>query len=253
MSTRPTVRRPYSAGSAPDDQGDAADPAGVENAAEAGQAIGQHHAIDAKLYVGVIVAHVKKPACGGVLRHPRGLQQDFLHRLVVAAGKRLDGRLGDGGGRCADGRVEIAAALIEGVGLGVKLRGRCDGCRRCRRGNMHAPRLWLRFCPRDDDLGKLGWRGLRAGKIRKSDQKQTGTTAEKNSAVSTNRHDASSLNSAKNGQSAGPSGVVLTRHVEMSRKRSRSILRTSPAQRSKRARQCRRSATTGQASGGARD
>ena len=100
ISTRPTVRRPYSAGSAPVDQGDAADPAGVENAAEAGQAVGQHHAIDAKLHVGVIVAHVKEPACGGILRHPRGLQQDFLHRLVVAAGKRLDGRLGDGGGRC---------------------------------------------------------------------------------------------------------------------------------------------------------
>ena len=197
------------------DQGDTADPAGVENAAEAGQAVGQHHAIDAKLHVGVIVAHVKEPACGGVLRHPRGLQQDFLHRLVVAAGKRIDRRVGDDIGGRADGRVEIAAALIEGVGLGVELRRRGDRRRRCGRRNMHAPRLRFRFCPRDDDLGKLGWRGLRAGKIRKSDQKQTGTTAEKSSAVGTNRHDASPLNSARNGQLAGPAPAVLTRHVEM--------------------------------------
>ena len=149
------------------DQGDAADPAGVENAAEAGQAVGQHHAIDAILHVGMIVADVKEPACGGVLRHPRGLQQDFLHRLVVAAGKRIDRRVGDDIGGRADGRVEIAAALIEGVGLGVELRGRRDRRRRRRRGNVHAPRLRLRFCPGDDDLGKLDWRGLRAGKIRK--------------------------------------------------------------------------------------
>ena len=113
------------------DQRHAADPAGVENAAEAGQAVGQHDPVDTVLHVGMVVADVKEPACGGVLRHPRGLQQDFLHRLVVAAGKRIDRRVGDDIGGRADGRVEIAAALIEGVGLGVELRRRGYRRRRC--------------------------------------------------------------------------------------------------------------------------
>ena len=152
------------------DQGDAADPAGVENAAEAGQAVRQHHAVDAKLHVGMIVADVKEPAGGGILRHPRGLQQDFLHRLVVAAGKRLDGRVADSVGRGADGRVEIAAGLVEGVGLGVKLRGRRDRRRRRGRGAARAPgaRLRLFFRRADDNFGKLNLSHRRGVKDRQS-------------------------------------------------------------------------------------
>ena len=73
-----------------DHQAEAADPAGVENAAEAGRAVGQHHAIDAELQIGVIVADVEEAAGGGVLRDAGELQQDLLDRRVVAAGKRVD-------------------------------------------------------------------------------------------------------------------------------------------------------------------
>ena len=71
------------------DQSDAADPAGVKNAAEAGQAVGQHHAVDAKLHVGMVVAHVKEAAGGGILRDTRGLQQDFLDRRLSPPGSAL--------------------------------------------------------------------------------------------------------------------------------------------------------------------
>ena len=131
-------------------QSDAADPAGVENAAEAGQAVGQHHAIDAKLHVGVVVANVEQAAGGGILRDPRGLQQDFLYRLVVAAGKRLDCGVTDDVSRRADSREKVAARLIEGVGFGIELRGRRDRRRRRRRrrrrdADLHAARLWFFF------------------------------------------------------------------------------------------------------------
>jgi len=39
-----------------DNQGHAADKAGVEHAAEAGEPVGQHHPVDAELDVGVVVA-----------------------------------------------------------------------------------------------------------------------------------------------------------------------------------------------------
>src|SRR5262249_59645406 len=44
------------------DKGQAADEIGVEDAAETADAVGQHHAVDAKLQIGVIIAHVKKTA-----------------------------------------------------------------------------------------------------------------------------------------------------------------------------------------------
>jgi len=170
------------------DQTQAANPAGVENAAEAGRPVGQHDAVDTVLHVGMVIADVKEPARRRILRDPGSLQQNFLHRLVVAAGKRLDGRLGNGGGRCADRRVEAAARLVEGIRLGVELRGWRW------RGNMHLLRLRLRFRARHDDLRQLDWRGLRFGKIRESDQRPTGATADNNSAVRTNRHDTSPPN-----------------------------------------------------------
>ena len=114
-------------------QGDAADPAGVKNAAEAGQAVGQHHAIDAKLHIGVVVAHVQKAARGGILRHPGGLQQDFLDRVLSPPGRALIVALSDDTRSGADSGEEVAARLIEGVGLGIELCPRRDRLRSGRR------------------------------------------------------------------------------------------------------------------------
>ena len=116
-----------------DDQGDAADPAGVENAAEAGEAVGQHHAIDAKLHVGVVVADVQQSAGGGILRDARRLQQDSLDRGIVATGQCVDRGLSDDARSRADGGEEVAARLIEGFGFGIELRPRRDRLRSGRR------------------------------------------------------------------------------------------------------------------------
>src|SRR5581483_5009130 len=54
------------------------DKAGVENAAEAGDAVGQHDAVDAELRIGMIIADVERTARGGILRYAGGLQQHML-------------------------------------------------------------------------------------------------------------------------------------------------------------------------------
>ena len=126
-----------------DDQGHGADKAGVENAAEAGEPVGQHHPVDAELDVGVVVADMQQAAGGGILRDPGGLQQHSLDRLIVALGEILDGLVADRIGGRADGRVQIAACLIEDAVLCGKLRGRRN--RRRRRGGRRDEALrWSR-------------------------------------------------------------------------------------------------------------
>ena len=56
------MRIPNSAGSAPVTNDDAADQVGVQNTAEAGDAVGQHNAVDTVLNIGVIVADVQQAA-----------------------------------------------------------------------------------------------------------------------------------------------------------------------------------------------
>ena len=68
------------------DQRDGADQAGVQDAAEAGDAVGQHDAVDAELQVGVIVADVEEAARRGILRHAGRLQQHFLDRVLLPCG-----------------------------------------------------------------------------------------------------------------------------------------------------------------------
>ncbi len=115
------------------DQRDAADEAGVENAAETGDAVRQHHPVDAELDVGVIVADMQRAAGGGILRNSRGLQQHFLDRLVGALRQILDRVVADRVGGGAGGRIEIAARLIERAALCFELSGRRD-----RRGRLQA-------------------------------------------------------------------------------------------------------------------
>ena len=73
-----------------------ADQRGIEKGAEAGNAVGQHDAVDADLHIGVLVADVKVAAGGGVLRHAGGLEDYLFDRLIVAARKRLDRVVTDG-------------------------------------------------------------------------------------------------------------------------------------------------------------
>ena len=82
------VRKPNCAGSAPVRTRDAAQRAGVEDLAEAGQALGQGHAVQPVLQVAVLAADMH--LAEAVLHHAGGLQQDLVERLGAAAGQRLD-------------------------------------------------------------------------------------------------------------------------------------------------------------------
>ncbi len=62
------MRRPYCGRQRAGNQGQAADDAGVDDLAEAADAIGQHDAVDAVLEIGVLVADMQLAAGGGVLR-----------------------------------------------------------------------------------------------------------------------------------------------------------------------------------------
>ncbi len=184
-----------------DHQAETADPAGVKNAAEAGRAVGQHHAIDAELQIGVVVADVEEAAGRRILRDAGELQQDALDRCVVAAGKRVDRSLGQSGRRRADGGEEVAARLIERVGLGVELRRRRDRRRRSRRrrsrrgSHLGAARLGFLLRRSDDDLGKFCLRisrRLRVSGFAEGNQCEQRRAAEQISAahaIRTNEHD----------------------------------------------------------------
>jgi hypothetical protein len=139
MSTRPTVRSPNSAGSAPMTR----DKAGLQNTPKAGDAIGKHDAVDPELHIGVIVADMEQAARRGILRDAGRLQQHFLDRLVGALGQRLDVVAANPVGSGADGRVQIAARGIECLGFCRQLTcrdrfGRLPGrLNRCRRRLHH--------------------------------------------------------------------------------------------------------------------
>ena len=130
------------------DQRNGADQAGVQNAAEAGDAVRQHHAVDAELHIGVIVADVEAAAGRGILRHAGRLQQHLLDRRIGALRQRVDGGVGLRVRCGADGRVQIAAALVEGIVFRRHLF--CRRQRRHRRGRgrtRNRRRARLRFRP----------------------------------------------------------------------------------------------------------
>ena len=105
--------------------------------------------------------------------------------------------MGESGRRRADGGEEVAARLIESVGLGVELRRRRDRRRRaagvgCRRGaDLGAARFWFLFRRGDDNFGKLGL--LRGGGSAEAKQHNDCTTAKQIAAThtgNTSGHDA---------------------------------------------------------------
>jgi hypothetical protein len=73
------VRSPYCAGNAP--------------SSSATLWIGNHHAVNAVLQIGMIATHVKLTI--GVLHHARRLQQHLVHRGGIAQRQRLDVLRGD--------------------------------------------------------------------------------------------------------------------------------------------------------------
>ena len=120
-----------------------ADQRGIKKRAEAGNAVRQHDAVDADLHIGVLVAHVKAAAGGGILRHAGGLQEYLFDRLIVAPRKRLDCVVTDGRRNGPDRRIDCVQSLIEGVRRrGDRIDRRCSGhrWRRRRRGR----RRWAR-------------------------------------------------------------------------------------------------------------
>jgi hypothetical protein len=76
------------------DEGDSADQIRFQNTPKAGDAIGEHDAVDPELHVGVIVADMEQAARRGILRDPRCLQQHFLDRQVDALGAETGYRRG---------------------------------------------------------------------------------------------------------------------------------------------------------------
>ena len=72
------------------DERKAADEAGVEDLAKAGNAIRDDDAIDAVLQVGVLIAHMQVATRGRIERDARSLQQDLIQRRVRSLGGGLD-------------------------------------------------------------------------------------------------------------------------------------------------------------------
>ena len=106
------------------DEGDSADQIGFQNTPKAGDAVGQHDAVDPELHIGVIVADMEQAARRGILRDPGRLQQHFLDRLVDALGQRLDVVMADLVGSGADGGEQTAAQGIECLGFFRELTSR---------------------------------------------------------------------------------------------------------------------------------
>ena len=137
------------------DQRNGADQFGIEDAAKAGDAVGQHHAVDAELHIGVVVANMKEPACRGILRDAGRLQQHFFDRRIAALRQRLDGVVADGIGGGPSGGEEIAARLIEAGIFGVELIARRDRRRRRRGAARDGTRCRLPQLSPHGELGKL--------------------------------------------------------------------------------------------------
>src|SRR4029077_20609043 len=122
------------------------DQGGFEEGAEAADAVRKHDAVDADLYIGVLVAHVVTATGGGILRGSRKLQHDLLDRSVLALRQRLDGVVADCRRCRAGGCVNGVEALVEGRRPRSELL-----CRRNRR----------RWCRRNPRRG--GWRRTNVG------------------------------------------------------------------------------------------
>ena len=151
------------------DQRHTPDQAGFENAAEAGDAVGEHDPVDTELHIGVIVADVEQAAGRRILRDAWRLQQHLFDRAGGPLRQRVDGFVTDYIRCRADGRVEIAARRIEGVRLGGEFFGRRSGRRRCRpmRHRLRFGRLRLR-----PPHHQLRQRHLRARRFAKADKRQ---------------------------------------------------------------------------------
>ena len=108
------MRRPNCGGKRAGNQRYVADQRGIEERAEAADAVRKHDAVDAGLHIGVLVAHVETAAGGGILGNSGKLQHDLLDRCVVALRQRLDRVVADRGRRRARRRVDGVEALVEG-------------------------------------------------------------------------------------------------------------------------------------------
>ena len=71
------------------DQRDIADQGGVEERAEAADAVRKHDAVDADLHIGMLVAHVIAAAGGRILGYAGEPQHDLLDCGVLALRQRL--------------------------------------------------------------------------------------------------------------------------------------------------------------------
>ena len=139
------------------DQRQAAGEIGIEHMTEAGNAVRQNDAVDAVLYVGVLVAHVDVAIDGTVLRNARRLQQHGVDRRVGALRQRLDEGAVHIEAAGAEARRQVVARHVE-----FRIRGGEVVFRlrrwRCRRARRRRP---LRL---DDDFWKHFLRPRQAGK-----------------------------------------------------------------------------------------
>ena len=170
MSMRPTVRMPIFGRQRAGDQRHVADQARFEDAAEPGDAVGQHDAVDAVLHIGVIVADMQSSRWRRNPAKRRAPATRLSRPLYWCLAAVPNGVVADGVGGGAHGRVEMAAAFIEGLGFRRRLllRGLCWGGggrrRRCAR-RRHTSRFWAFLPSGDGQLGQgdLGRRAPRSG------------------------------------------------------------------------------------------
>ena len=113
--------------------------AGVEHLPEAADRLGDHHAVDAVLQVGVVAAHVQLAV--RIADHAGCTQQDLIERRGVAERQLGDVGLVEAVDRAAGFRrqrvargVELFARALDDDGL--ELRGGGRGRRGCRRGRL---------------------------------------------------------------------------------------------------------------------
>jgi hypothetical protein len=119
------------------------DQARAERLAEHREALGQDGAVDAILQAVMVVAHVE--LAEAVLHHAGQAQHDLVELLVVAAGQRLDDRVGDAVAGRAERRLDRGPRLVEPLGGDDDLVGVGRG-RRSGRARRHRRRCRHRHC-----------------------------------------------------------------------------------------------------------
>ena len=131
-----------------------ADQRGVDDLAEAADAVGQHDAVDAVLQVGMLVADVEIAAGGGILRHARNLQQHLVPGGVSALRQGLDRllahRIRHGTCRRCDARpCVVESGVLRGQHLSFARRRRGIGLLPAVLGDdMGLGATWLLRTPR---------------------------------------------------------------------------------------------------------